>query len=373
VKKYLNDNGMIKVPIKDKAVKFDMLINERTGFLTVNAVIARTGIQEYFNSELGEEGTGIVGVFRPTEEVTSKKSMDSFVNVPVTDDHPSEMVTVDNIQKYSKGSISSVIVVQLDGESALQTILTITDKDLIALVQSGKKELSVGYENVLVQKEGKYKGKDYRYIQTDIFANHIAVVDAGRCGGICSLALDKKIKKGDIAMKITIGENEYEVVEEVAEEIKRLKSATEKMDELEEEVKDTEESLDKMTAKYDSLKTEKKALSKKVDDSASMMNDAVSKKIDLVTFAKDCNVEVKTSDDNLEIKRAIVKSFGLDTDGKSEAYLDAAMDIRKVSTEDKSIKKANAMDSINKVGTEYKPNATLDAVAIGNRIIGGKK
>ena len=370
MKKYLNNNGMVKVPIKDKAVKFDMLINERTGFLTVNAVIARTGIQEYLNSELGEEGTGIVGVFRPAEEVTSKKSMDSFVNIPVTDDHPSEMVTVDNIQKYSKGSISSVIVVQLDGESALQTILTITDKDLIALVQSGKKELSVGYENVLVQKEGKYKGKDYRYIQTDIFANHIAVVDAGRCGGICSLALDKKIKIGDIAMKITIGENEYEVAEEVAEEIKRLNSATEKMDE---EVKDTEESLDKMTARYDSLKTEKKALSKKVDDSASMMNDAVSKKIDLVNFAKDCSVEVKTSDDNLEIKRAIVKSFGMDTAGKSEAYLDAAMDIRKVSIKDKSIKKDNAMDSINKVGTEYKPNTTLDSVEIGNRIMGEKK
>jgi len=378
IKKFLKDKGLVTLGMKDSSVKFDMSIDEVTGFLTADAVIARTGIQKYLNSELGDEGTGIVGVYRPVEEVTSDKSLNSFVNVPVTNEHPTEMVTVDNVKMYSKGSISNVNVVQLDGESALKTRLTITDKDLIADIQSGKKELSVGYTNVLVQQDGTYKGEDYKYIQTDIIANHVAVVDAGRCGGICSLLLDaesNKNEKDEYNMKIIINGTEFEVEEALATEIEKLKASSEKMEDMEEEVKDMEEefketktALDKMTAKYDTLKSEKQTVDKKLNDSASMLNDAVASKIELVTFAKDCKVDVKLNDDNLAIKQAIVKSFDMDVIGKSETYLDAAIDMKKASM-------TSAKNSFDKVADETKDKGTkvLDAKEIGERTIGGNK
>jgi len=371
IKKFLKDKGLVTLGMKDSSVKFNSIIDEDTGFLTADAVIARTGIQKYLNSELGDEGTGIVGVYRPVGEVTSDKSLNSFVNVPVTNEHPTEMVTVDNVKMYSKGSISNVNVVQLDGESALKTRLTITDKDLIADIQSGKKELSVGYTNVLVQQDGTYKGEDYKYIQTDIIANHVAVVDAGRCGGICSLLLDaesNKNEKDEYNMKIIINGTEFEVEEALATEIEKLKESSEKMEDMEEEVKETEKALDKMTAKYDTLKSEKQTVDKKLNDSASMLNDAVASKIELVTFAKDCKVDVKLTDDNLTIKQAIVKSFDMDVTDKSEIYLNAAIDMKKASVK-------GAKDSFDKVGTETKDNGTkvLDAKEIGERTIGGNK
>lgn len=376
LKKYMKDNkGEAKLPMKDSSVSFEMSIDEGTGFLTVDAVIARTGIQKYLNSELGDEGTGIVGVYRPIEEVTDAKSIESFVNVPVTNDHPNEMVTVDNIDKYGKGSISSVNVVQLDGESALKTRLTITDKDLIADIQSGKKELSVGYENILVAKDGKYKGEDYKYIQTGIRANHVAVVDAGRCGGICSLMIDAESKKtkGVNDMKIIINGVEFEVEEALAAEIEKLKSSSkEKVDDMEEEVKESEEALDKMTAKYDSIKSEKKILTKQVNDSAGVISQEVTAKIELMTFAKECKVDVKTTDANLDIKKAIVTSFDMDIEGKSETYLDAAIDLKKVAMTDKGVRQTNALDSIKKVGDNYKSTATIDVDKIGDIEMGSK-
>ncbi len=374
IKNFLKDEGLVTLGMKDSSVKFDMAIDEVTGFLTVDAVIARTGIQKYLNSELGDEGTGIVGVYRPVEEVTSDESLNSFINVPVTNEHPTEMVTVDNVKKYGKGSISNVNVVQLDGESALKTILTITDKDLIANIQSGKKELSVGYTNVLVQKDGTYKGEDYKYIQTDIIANHVAVVDAGRCGGICSLMLDaesNKNEKDEYNMKIIINGTEFEVEEALAAEIEKLKASSEKMEDMEEEVKESLDRAlkanDKLTAKYDLLKKDTKSY-----DSVIELNDAVAQKIELITFAKDCKLDVKVTDANLDIKKAIVKSFDMDITDKSETYLDAAIDMKMVEMKDKGVRQTNALDSIKSVGTDYKPTTNIDVDAIGDKEMGAK-
>jgi len=118
--------------MKDSAVSFESNIDEDTGFLHVDAIIARTGIQKYLASELGDEGDEVVGIFRPIEEVTHDDSVASFTNSPMTDNHPMEMVNIDNFNRYHKGSISTVNVVQLDdGETGLKTKLVITDKNLI--------------------------------------------------------------------------------------------------------------------------------------------------------------------------------------------------------------------------------------------------
>ena len=367
----------IYMGVKDGAVTFSSTIDKKTGFMHVDAIIARTGIQKYLPAEVDEKGDELIGVFRSLEEVTHTESLDSFVNVPVTDNHPPDMVNIENHKKYAKGSISSVNVVQLgNGITALKTQIVITDKSLIESIRNGKKELSVGYENALLQKTGTYDGEDYNYIQTDIRANHIAVVDAGRCGDACKLMIDKssmsdKLKdKGVTDMKITIKGTEFEVVEEVAAEIKRLlaveeKSAEKSSDEETEEKEEKKEAMDKLQATVDTLTVSKVDLEKQLKDSKGLIDAGVQAKLDILTVANDAKVKVCTSDSIIAIKKAIVKSFDMDIDGKSEVYLDACIDIRKADMKDVAARKQKALDSINKVGDEYTPDKTIDAKAIG--------
>ncbi len=362
------DNSL-NVGMKDSSITFDMSLDDGTGFLTVDAVLARSGVQKYLNAELGEPGTGIVGVFRPPEEITTDKSIKTFTNLPVTDNHPNEMVTVDNIKKYGKGSISAVNVVQLDGETALATQLTITDKDLIQAVKQGKKELSVGYTNVLVQNDGSYKGEDYKYIQTDIIANHIAVVDAGRCGGICKMMIDntsKTIKKGDGKMKVKIKGEEYDVPDAVANEIKQLKGKS--ADEGSEKEKENKEAMDKLHGINDSLIQENKTLKAA---QVNINDGAINEKIELLTLANATEgVEVKVSDSTLDIKKAIVDGVGMSSKDKSEAYLDAAIDMHKVKVSDKDERKEKALESHKALDGAHKKTETIDVDAIGEKEMG---
>jgi len=373
-------DGNIVVGMKDKAVNFESNIDEDTGFLHVKAVIARTGIQKYLASELGDEGNEVVGVFRPVKEVTAEKSIKSFTNSPITDNHPMEMVTIDNYKQYAKGSNSSVNVIQLDsGETGLETMIVITDKDLINSIKEGKKELSVGYENILVQESGTHDGEDYEYVQTNILANHIAVVDAGRCGGVCKLMVDilsiadEPIKnEGEKMVKITINGVEFEVAEEVAEELKRLqeaKTATE--EDAEEKEKENTEAMDKLQATVDTLGVDKAKLTKNLNDSKGQLGGAVADKIALLDTAKSAGVVCKATDTNLAIKQAIVKSFDMDVDGKSETYLDAAIEIKRVELNDKQTREDKAQLSFDKIGGEYKgAGKTVDYDAIGEKTIG---
>lgn len=369
----------IRKGMSDAAVSFEVHIDKRTGFMHVDAVIARTGIQKYLPSELGDEGNEPVGVFRSKEEVTHPDSLDSFTNVAITDNHPTEMVTIDNYTEYAKGSISKVFVVQLDnGITALKTQSIITDKSLIESIQNGKKELSVGYENILVQKDGTHEGEDYSYVQTDIRANHVAVVEAGRCGGVCKLMIDNKssmsdnFKKdeGELEMvKITINGVEFEVAEEVAAEIGRLIEALRVAKESEDEgaEEETKEAMDKLQATIDNLTLSNAKQAKQLNDSASVVDAAVDAKLTILTTAKDAGVKVKTTDTVLAIKQAIVKSLDKDLDltDKSEIYLDAYIDSNKKVLKDATDRKQKAIDSIKKVGDEYKPKESLDADKIG--------
>jgi len=290
-----------------------------------------------------------------------------------------EMVNIDNFNRYHKGSISTVNVVQLDdGETGLKTKLVITDKNLINSIKEGKKELSVGYENILVPKEGTHNGERYSYIQTRIRANHVAVVDAGRCGGICKLILDNGIiasailKQGEGEMKVTINGVEFEVAEEVAEELKKLQEASKTAEEdAEKKEEENTEAMDKLQATVDTLNVSKAELTKNLNDSKGQLGGAVAAKLALLDVAGSFKVEVKPTDTDLAIKQAIVKSFDMDVEGKSETYLDAAIEIKKVELNDKQTRADDAQASFDKVGDEYKgAGKTVDYDAISEKEIG---
>jgi hypothetical protein len=119
--------------------------------------------------------------------------MASFAGKPVVDDHPEEDVTPANWRELAIGTVQN----PRRGEGNLSDVmladLLITDEDGIKAVQAGKVEVSCGYEAEYEQiRPGLAK-------QYAIIGNHVALVDAGRCGPRCSI--------GDQAFSFTLQEN----------------------------------------------------------------------------------------------------------------------------------------------------------------------
>ena len=164
--------------------------------LCLNVPVARIGVQEYLPEELGlppgsfflPSSSGAEGgmegdrkalhtipVCRPESEVFSAETVASFEGMPVTDGHPPDGVTVENIRALQKGHAHNVRRGSGEESDLLLADLIITDEGLIEAILGGKREISCGYTYELCEENG-------RYIQRRIRGNHVAVVDAGRAG-----------------------------------------------------------------------------------------------------------------------------------------------------------------------------------------------
>jgi len=151
---------------------------EPEGYLIcANVPIARSGTQEYYQDEIGQDGDEVVKVYRPEEEVFSQVTMASFEGMPVTNDHPddAEGVTVDNVQYLGKGHCQNVRRGTGKERDLLIADLFIDDPQTIQDVLDGKREISCGYTYELCEEDG-------RYVQRQIRGNHVAIVDRGRAG-----------------------------------------------------------------------------------------------------------------------------------------------------------------------------------------------
>ena len=152
--------------------------------LCLDVPIARVGWMMYGPGEtpitVGVEGMAYVE--RTAETLFDPKCIGSFMGAAVVDEHPDVDVTPENWKQLSRG-FSTTNVRRGEGADSdvLLADLIITDKDLIASVLAGKREVSCGYD------------ADYTQIsegvgtQTDIIGNHIALVEKGRCGPRCAI------------------------------------------------------------------------------------------------------------------------------------------------------------------------------------------
>lgn len=173
------------------------------GFLQGRAVLTNVGVFPYLRAD----GT-ISMELRPPEEVFKQESMDSAKGKPFTDEHPTELVTPDNWEKYSAGSVGENIT---RDDMHLLGFITIQKKQAILDVKSGKRALSQGYTSNTVEHDmsypildwqgnqidtkvykcpGVWMGIHYDKIQTNIVYNHTALVTKGRAGDDAVLRMD---------------------------------------------------------------------------------------------------------------------------------------------------------------------------------------
>lgn len=160
------------------------------GFLEVMAYTARTGVQRYMQKD-----GSILREYRPEKEVFSPENIDALRTSPVTNGHPPEMVTPENSEKYMVGFPTREIEKVDDpvfGEKYLKTWLTITKQDAINAINSGKAQISNGYNVNLVFSPGLHKGEKYDAIQTNLKNNHIAIVWNARGGPNVKIHLDEE-------------------------------------------------------------------------------------------------------------------------------------------------------------------------------------
>lgn len=166
---------------------------ERTpeGFLICYDVpVARTGEMIYGPGEtpvpVGRDGRA--KIHRTEKEVFANKSMRSLNGKPITDDHPPVDVAPDNWKYYTKGMVVNPRRGEGEHKSFLVADLIILDKDLIEDIESGKREVSCGYNpDYLQMLDDAGEPVPGEGEQVNIIYNHLALVERGRCGPRCSI------------------------------------------------------------------------------------------------------------------------------------------------------------------------------------------
>ena len=149
------------------------------GWITIkDNPILKAGIFPYLGSEIGQgEPSRVYKVLRSEEELSKLETIKSFELVPLINEHfvLGELGT-DTDDKPIDGIVGESIYFEAP---YLKSNIKVFGKHIKKLIEVGKIELSAGYSCKYIPVENN---PDYDFIQTDIRANHLALVEAGRNG-----------------------------------------------------------------------------------------------------------------------------------------------------------------------------------------------
>ena len=330
----------------DASQNYDMLPN---GFLSLTALLTRTGVFTYQQVDPETGKVSVIRQLRLAEEVFAEETLASMSGLPLTNNHPSELISPENASDYVVGMASEnpkrvKAPVQGDNEEYVQQKLTFMDSGVIDLVLSGdKKELSLGYTCKLEPKSGLYNGVQYDCIQREIRVNHCSLVRKARGGENCKVLLDgveKVINLDGISISednnetkecklkvFTHGGKEYKVADDVYALLESLHGDLEKST-ANLDSKDAE--ISKLTGQCEELAA-KIEVQKDSDDDAEIFAAAVRARVALESKA----VDVLGKDVNLdglsdrEIKEKVITKLrpNVNLDGKNDDYIEGRFEM----------------------------------------------
>jgi hypothetical protein len=161
----------------------NLLFDKANGVLRVPIVLAKEMIYHYDDYD----------AFRPADEL---EAVTNYIKgIPVTRAHPEEKIVTD------RGEVMGWAMDAEFEDGELRAVLEISDKDLISDIQSGKlKGVSPGhFSRIDKNASGEFEGRHYDVTQRDIFVDHIAIVEEGRCNveDGCGIIFDTKEEKND--------------------------------------------------------------------------------------------------------------------------------------------------------------------------------
>lgn len=317
------------------------------GFLKCDAIVTRTGVFFYKNPD----GT-IRRELRHPNDVLNEDSLQTMKMIPLTNNHPPErLVNAENAKRLSVGYTGENV--RAEG-SFIYSNFVVTDNQAInEVVQTGKKQLSLGYTVDLIEEKGNFDGEEYDFRQTNIKYNHLSIVTSARAGSEARIALDESdafeisqtnYEEAVVAKrKIKIDEDEFMMEPEMADSVEKLvedmKNLSEEKTRVEDELKMIKDKLEKALAERDNAKEEAMKLleeKKGSEESQKMDSKEVEKRVRerlslLKTAEKTLSSEELDRVDSLsdlEIKKMVIKakSKNANLDGKSEVYINARYD-----------------------------------------------
>ena len=185
--------------------------------------VSKEGVFPYLGHTISEdcEPNKIYKVYRPAK--TLKESVDSWDNPPkpFIDDH--EMLG-EGFTAIDERPVQGIIYNPVCEDGVLYCDIAVYSEDLKHNIENGKKELSLGYFCKYRKQRGVFKGEVYDYVQEDMVGNHIALVDAGRCGSdvkvfdrkctMDSMSLDGTFVEQSSGLKKTSENDKIELTEQ---------------------------------------------------------------------------------------------------------------------------------------------------------------
>lgn len=157
------------------------IVDENGFWIIKKNPISKEGVFPYLGHTISAdcEPNKVYKVYRSGK--TLKESVPTWDNPPkpFIEDH--EMLgegftAVDD--RHVQGVISNPVY----EDGVLYADIAVYSESLKEAIENGKKELSLGYFCKYKKESGVFDGEEYDYVQEDMVGNHIALVDAGRCG-----------------------------------------------------------------------------------------------------------------------------------------------------------------------------------------------
>lgn len=297
------------------------------GFLLCrDVVLARTGTMEYYRYELPPDVVGsgnkndVILIYRSPEEVFAPESIASANGKPVVNNHPEDSVGPSNWNYLALG----VIMYPRQEADTLIADLLITSQQGIDLVNKGKTQLSCGYDADYT-KTGMFEGE-----QSNIRINHVAFVDAGRCGQLCSIGDSRMATKSEeeekeVEMKDDDKESEEKKSEEKESEEKEVKDSAKAFTDddiqahIDQNAKEHEEMMSRIKALEAKLNTkddDSKGKEENTMDESEVLADAEVLVPGIAAPTKDCSMD--------EFKMKTLRQFYATQDGRPimDTFLD---------------------------------------------------
>ena len=234
------------------------------GWITIkDNPILKAGIFPYLGSEIGQgEPSRVYKVLRSEEELSKPETIKSFELVPLINEHfvLGELGT-DTDDKSIDGIVGESIYFEAP---YLKSNIKVFGKHIKKLIEVGKIELSAGYSCKYIPVENN---PDYDFIQTDIRANHLALVEAGRNGSDVAVqdALKFTLDSKELLMNLEdiLAQISALSEEDKAKLLATLKPAEDENTDVEKEVaKDEEKEVATDTENKEVAKDEEKTVAK---------------------------------------------------------------------------------------------------------------
>ncbi len=310
--------------IRYDRVKIGALKETPEGFLKGEAVVTRTGVFLYRDGAGGTRRE-----LRHPDEVFKAASLDSLKMIPMTLDHPKGLVTAENAKELSVGHVGENV--RPDGRFVVVP-LVVTDREAIKAVRGGVRELSLGYEQMLVMDGGTWEGERFDAKQTEIRYNHLAIVDRARAGEAARLNLDSadavEIEKEEASMpdlrKVTIDGVQYDAEAPV---IQALNKVTKDAEEAQAKLKEETGRADREKGRADEAEDKLKKAQKTMDGDE--FHKAVQERVQLEKVAGMVLTEDQLKDlpkSNADLMKAIIAARADNAEEMAKTLKDASPD-----------------------------------------------